>query len=95
MLTPDQVRMRLDQIVHLQDRASGLLYLLHDVLPDLVAAVHKTDDAGSRYAGDRSRQCENQPGWRADSKYQAYTVYCDQCKPNEPCARARQLTEGA
>jgi hypothetical protein len=58
-LTPDQVRLRLQQIAgHETDVASAdIVALLADVLPELIAlaqgrsALHAAADAGRRYAG--------------------------------------------
>lgn len=59
MLSEDQIRLRLEEIAQLDDRTGGLLRLMHEVLPELVAAVshlqrtssQKSDDAGARYGG--------------------------------------------
>ena len=56
MLTPDQVRVRLEQALrtHHEESCYLVLDLLHDLLPELVALAsgRSYDDAGTRY-GDR------------------------------------------
>lgn len=57
MLTPDQLRLRLEEIGTLYPRTDGdfavqrLTLLLQEVLPDLVALAsgRSSDDAGRRY----------------------------------------------
>lgn len=55
-MTPDQIRLRVETAARLaateHNPEGGVLVLAHllaDVLPDLVADMRKTDDAGSRY----------------------------------------------
>ena len=99
-LTPDQVRLRLEQCASDEGACSAcLLKILQDVLPDLVAATTQPERADSQ-VGDGHLWRRDDEDWnlwhdlRPTPRRETTIRSCPDCKEGQPCARARQLVEG-
>jgi len=100
MLTPDQIRLRLQrarecQAEHSSDGQYGtinvLINTLSVVLPDLVEAVQQAAQSTRPKVGPGVRERESSGTEHFYIRGYDGERQCPDCKPHEPCERAKAL----